>query len=317
MSIDYSVVIRTVGIANDQYRSLLQSIKTLEPQPREIIVVIPDDIKKPELMIGSERIIHCTRGMVKQRICGIMNCQSEYALVCDDDVMFPKDFVKKLSDPLIKGIADISIGPLFSFLPPQKSLQSFWSGISASAVPTIFNKSKYITILKSSGWSYNRKINCKETKYYYTESAPWTCFFGRTNKLQKIDMEKEAVWLDKYGYAYLDDQTMFYKAHLHNIKTVVVSDAIYDHLDAKTSVKNKSKKIEFPIGFNRVVFWHRFIMKEQIGIKKIIPIISFSYYLFTGFIYNILRQDSERRSLYYKGIYEGFKYLKSTEYKTL
>lgn len=317
MNIDYSVIIRTVGVANDHYKALLQSIERLEPQPREVIIVIPDDIEKPEVLLGGERIIHCPRGMVIQRVRGIMECKSEFALVCDDDVAFSKDFVEKMSSPLMEGIADISIGPLFSFLPPKNSWQSFWAGLSMSAVPTIFNKNKYITILKSSGWSYNRGVDCKETNYYYTDSAPWTCFFGRTAKLKAIEMEKEVVWLDKYGYAYLDDQTMFYKAKLQDIKTVVVSNATYKHLDARTSVKNKSTKIEFAIGFNRVVFWHRFILKRQRGVQKIFALLAFGYYLLMGALYNLFRQERVRRTLYYKGMFAGFQYVKSSEYKTL
>ena len=317
MNIDYSVIIRTVGIANEQYKALLKSIETLEPQPKEVIVVIPDDIEKPELLLGGERIIHSPRGMVIQRIRGIMECESEFALVCDDDVAFSKDFVKKLAAPLVDGMADISIGPLFSFLPPKKTWQSFWAGLSASAVPTIFNKNKYITVLKSSGWSYNRNIKCSETNYYYTDSAPWTCFFGKTKKMKAIEMEKEAIWLDKYGYAYLDDQTMFYKAKLQDIKTVVVSNAMYEHLDARTSVKNKSKKIEFPIGFNRVIFWHRFIFKHQKGVQKIFAFFAFSYYLLIGIFYNLFRQEPVRRAKYYKGIIAAFQYIKTNEYKNL
>lgn len=317
MNIDYSVVIRTVGLANDHYKSLLQSIGSLEPPPREVIVVIPDDVERPELLLGGERIIHCPRGMVLQRVQGIKACKSEYALVCDDDVAFSKDFVQKLAVPLIEKKADISIGPLFSFLPPKKSWQSFWLGLSASAAPTVFNRNKYITILKSSGWSYNRNIDCKKINYYYTDSAPWTCFFGRTDKLKAIEMEREAAWLDKYGYAYLDDQTMFYKAKLQKIKTVVVSNAIYEHLDARTSVKNKSRKIEFPIGFNRVVFWHRFIYEHQRGIQKVFASLAFLYYLFMGLIYNLFRQEPVRRRLYYKGVFAGFQYIKTKEYKVL
>lgn len=40
------------------------------------------------------------------------------------------------------------------------------------AVPTIFNRDKYVTILKNTGWSYNRYL--KENRLYPTDSLPGT-----------------------------------------------------------------------------------------------------------------------------------------------
>ena len=42
--LDYSVIIRTTGKAGAKYQGLLDSIAGLEPQPREVIVVLPDGL---------------------------------------------------------------------------------------------------------------------------------------------------------------------------------------------------------------------------------------------------------------------------------
>ena len=40
--IDYSVIIRTTGNAKEKYQALLNSIAQLDPQPLEVIVVLPE-----------------------------------------------------------------------------------------------------------------------------------------------------------------------------------------------------------------------------------------------------------------------------------
>lgn len=324
MKINYSVVIRTIGNAGEKYKCLLKSIENLYPRPNEIIVVLPKGYDIPNERIGSglkETFIFSKKGMVEQRLTGIEASSSEYLLVCDDDVSFDSDFVQKLYKPLKQGIARISAGPLLSFL-PEKGIKSLYNSISFGAIQTVFNKDKYCHILKSSGWSYNRNINIDEECYYVSESLPWTCFFAEKKALEEINLREE-IWLDKNGYASMDDQTMFYKAYLKNIKTVVVSNAIYQHLDAKTSTKNKSDNIILSTSFNRVVFWHRFILTRKKNVfYRLICLISFLYYVLMKQIYLSIKsfkneQNKHQNEVYRRGLKEGIKYLKSEEYKKL
>ena len=62
--IDYSVIIRTTGKAGEKYRKLLSSITALEPQPKEVIVVLPDGYDLPEDQLGWETFYHCPKGMI-------------------------------------------------------------------------------------------------------------------------------------------------------------------------------------------------------------------------------------------------------------
>lgn len=327
MEINYSVVIRTIGKAGEKYRKLLTSIENLEPRPSEVIVVLPNGYELPKERIGNglnERFIYCKQGMVEQRWVGIENAKSEYLLVCDDDIAFDSDFVKKLYKPIEKGLADISAGPLLSFF-PKPGIRSIYNNISSSAVATIFNKHKYVHILKSSGWSYNRNIDISTENYYETESLPWTCFFAKKQALDSISFRDE-IWLDKYGYASLDDQTMFYKAYVMGIKSVVVSNAIYDHMDAQTSKKSGDKisdKIAIANGFNRFIFWYRFLYCMQHNIfSKILCLLSYFYYLLMTTIYLLIKGIKNKNTMHeinlrLKGSKEGFKYIKNREYKAL
>lgn len=324
MDIDYSVVIRTIGKANKKYQKLLDSINKLQPKPKEVIVVLPNGYDIPLQRLNStinERFIFCEKGMVNQRMVGINNCSTEYMLVCDDDISFEYDFVQKLVQPLNESIADFSIGPLLSFL-PEKGVRSFISGITSGAVETIFNKDMYIKVLRSSGWSYNRKIDTSVKKYYYTQSAAWTCFFARTSSIKNINFDEEK-WLDMNGYASMDDSTMFYKAWLMGNKTVMVSDAGYNHLDAKTSTKGISETVIYASSFNQFIFWYRFIYQtENNSFMKLINIISFLYYKCTTNIYgylNILLKSKDKRELEIskQGFRDALNYIKSDEFKKL
>lgn len=327
MDINYSVVIRTIGKAGEKYKKLLTSIENLEPRPKEIVVVLPEGYEYPKERIGKglkETFIYCKKGMVEQRLVGIENAKTNYLLICDDDIAFDKDFIKKLYKPIEKGIAQISAGPLLSFL-PEPGIRAIYNNISASAVQTLFNKDKYVHVLKSSGWSYNRKINLNEEKYYETESLPWTCFFAEKKSLDKIKFRDE-IWLDKQGYASFDDQTMFYKAYLIGIKTVIVSNAYYEHMDAMTSRLENNlipDRIFIASGFNRFVFWHRFILSMDRGILlKLSSIVSFIYYIILSTMYLTLKGIKnkdfiKRRKLIIEGYKEALQYTKSEDYKQL
>ena len=255
--IDYSVIIRTTGKAHEKYQALLNAIDALEPRPREVIVVLPEGYALPEERLGWETFYFCTKGMVIQRMTGIRKCKTPYALICDDDVSFGPDFVKKLYEPVAEGVCSLSSGSLYSFL-PEPGPKAFISALSGAGVPTVFHRDRYVSVLNTTGYSYNRHLKAEKKKYYSTQSLAWTCFFADVKRLREIDMEDE-VWLDKHGYSAFDDQTMFYKAWLRDIKTVVVVDAYYEHNDAKTSTRNNKPAVIYSMHMNRIIFWHRFL----------------------------------------------------------
>lgn len=320
--IDYSVVIRTTGKANEKYQALLNSINGLSVKPVEVIVVLPEGNSLPNEQLGYEKYYFSPKGMVIQRLKGIEYCRTKYALVCDDDVVFPSDFVEKLYEPINQGIASFSAAPLYSFLPP-KGLNAMLCTIMGSAVPTVVHrKDRYVSILKTSGYSYNRHLDTKGKKYYETQSIAWTCFFADVQAFNALELETE-YWLDAHGYSALDDQTMFYKAWLMGYKTVVVSNAVYEHLDAKTSTKNNKPAALYSMTYNRVVFWHRFIFSAQKNIlDKVTAKIAFLYRMQWMRLWDYVtvvrkKMTIEEYNILRKGYIDGWKYLKSDEYKAL
>ena len=165
-SVDYSVIIRTTGNAHEKYQKLLDSVSQLEPQPRELIVVLPEGYALPSERLGWETFLFCPKGMVRQRMAGIEACRTAYALICDDDVSFPPDFVRKLHAPVREGLGAFSAAPLYSFL-PDRGAEAVVCTLMASAVPTVFHRAtRYVSVLKSTGYSYNRRLDRSSTRYY-------------------------------------------------------------------------------------------------------------------------------------------------------
>ena len=322
MEIDYSVVIRTTGKAGEKYQSLLNSIDSLNDKPKEVIVVLPEGYDLPQEQLGYETFLFSPKGMVIQRMAGIEYCKTRYALVCDDDVVFGSDFVELLYEPLKQGIASFSAAPLYSFLPP-KGANAVLCTVMGSAMPTIVHRNtRYVSVLKTTGYSYNRHLDNSKTKYYDTQSVAWTCFFADIEAFRALELEKE-IWLDAHGYSALDDQTMFYKAWLMGYKTVVVSTAYYEHLDGKTSTRNNKPAVLYATTFNRVVFWHRFIYSVQNKTApKRLARIAFFYRMQWMRLWDCLavvrkKITVEDYKVLRNGYLDGWEYLNSEEYKSL
>ncbi|MDD7739310.1 MAG: glycosyltransferase [Lachnospiraceae bacterium] len=318
--IDYSVIIRTTGSAHEKYQKLLSSIEKLIPQPKEIIVVLPEGSSCPDEKLEWETYYFSPKGMVIQRMTGIDKCKTRYALVCDDDIQFESDFVQKLYRPIRDGLCAITAGPLYSFLPPKGS-NAMLCAVMGSAVPTVFHKERYVSVLRTTGYSYNRNLNV-EKKYYETQSLAWTCFFADIEAIKSLDFMDE-IWLDSHGYSALDDQTMFYKAFLRGIKAMVVVDATYEHLDARTSTKNNKEPVLYSRYFNRVVFWHRFIYKKQANCAlKLYTLLCFVYRSLWLLVLDVLdvvrhRMKISDMKISCRGYVDGWKYLRTKEYKEL
>lgn len=319
-SIDYSVIIRTTGKAGEKYAKLLSSIDNLVPQPKEVIVVLPEGFELPPEKLGWESFHFCPKGMVRQRLYGVEKCSTPYALITDDDIGFSPDFVQKLYAPIANGSFSITAGPLLEFFPP-KGIQTFLWALGAAAAPTVFHKDRYVSVLSSTGFSYNRNINLHENKIYETQSAAWTCFFVDVEQLRGIHFEDE-LWLDRLEYSAHDDTAMFYKAWLRGLKLGIVSDAVYQHHDGKTSTSGRNVKVEKATGYTRTVFWHRYIYLQSKGLAKFWAVICIWYRMLFQISCDFLRFCAGKRTFeevkaYIEGIFIALEWIKTDEYKSI
>ena len=320
---NYSVAIRTLGRAGDKYQKLLNSITRCNQQPEKVIVVLPEGFDLPKERLGWETFVFCSKSMIQQRIEALKYIDSEYTLFLDDDIEFDSGFIDKLLKPLECGMYDCATGPLFSFFPTSTAGKIIGT-LTASVSISLFHRDMYVKVLRSGGWSYHT-FDTTEERYYPTESFAWTCFLIRTEVMRKLHMEDEKIWLERFGYAAGDDRIMAYKLIKLGYKACIVSNALYQHNDAKTSVAEKELVNTAPIfcmHYMHVVFWHRFIQNNEKNILlKLINCICFSYWNVMMIFYQLLKSLNPQYRPYfcafYKGIKEGKSYVRSEQYKKL
>ena len=317
----YSVAIRTLGTAGAKYKKLIDSIANQTIQPEKVIVVLPEGYSIPNYKIGIETFVFSKKGMIEQRIFALGFISSDYILFCDDDVEFPSNFMEKISDAFVSGEFSCAAGPLLSFFPPKKIKHYIASLLGGASIMLHGRKNTYVRVLSTGGWSYNRSIDTKHHKFYYTDSLAWTCFCVSKQAMDAIHFEDE-LWAGKNGYAAFDDQLFFSKLKLNGFKTCVVSDAEYIHNDGKTSIQGLKLEPIYATAFNHYVFWYRCLYSIcNNPFRKTWLRICIQYSITTGMIYSRMKHPKSERKIVLstkkKGFSDAKKFVKSNEYKSI
>lgn len=320
----YSIAIRTLGKAGEKYRKLLKCITELNQKPDKVVVVLPEGYSLPEDRLGCEDFLFCSKSMIGQRIKALETIDTEYTLFLDDDIEFEPDFVQKLLKPLESGLFDCSTGPLFSFFPA--SLAGKIAGtLTGSVSVSIFNRDKYVKILRDGGWSYHT-FDTSVERYYPTESFAWTCFMIKSDVMRSLHMEDEKEWLERFGYACGDDRVMAYKLVKLAYKACVAANATYIHNDAKTSTASSEMDQytpKFCMYYMHTVFWNRFIQEpENNRLRRIQNVICFTYWKIAMTVYLTIKallskSGKLRLKAFREGVKEGFRYINSSEYANI
>lgn len=322
---NYSIVIRTLGTTGEKYGKLLESIKALNIQPQEVVVVLPHGYALPPEQLGTERFVYSEKGMIWQRAVGIREAMGDYLLVVDDDVYLPPDLPERLYAPIQNEGADVTFPIDLDFLPPDK-LSMLMGMINLNSMPMLWNKKNwYVRILKNGGWTYNRVPKGAE-KSYLSHSFPGTCHFGKREALQFVDLEKE-FWCEKCVYALYEDQVLAYKLFLNHYVIRGVPHTGFIHLNAGGNNPDRPFNAAYALIRNRIVFWHRYILlPSKNALQRFFAHVSFRLWLIVGdiihglmgiFFKNRVMGSPRLLAARRDGKKDGFAYLKTEEYKNL
>lgn len=311
---EYSICIRTLGTSRDKYKRLLESIKKLSIQPKEVLVIIPYGYELPKDRIGNETFVRSQKGMLLQRIVGYESAKSKYVLLLDDDVEFESDLIEKLSKPILEDKGNISF-PIYTHLLPIGGIRSLIGAITLAAVPRIKSDDRFVKILPSGGYSYRKKIEDKQ--YLYSDSAPGMCVLAERNALLNINLRDE-LWIDRVGYPLREDAVLMYKAVINNNKSLGVTGINIEHLDGGSGEKTRNIKAAYANGFNHILFWKRFIYSNSESVlNKLISRLAIIWWSISTIGYLgiklIVSRDTELFKVSIKGISEGFKYIRSKD----
>jgi len=303
----YSIIIRTIGNTGDKYRQMLECINAQSIKPEEVIVVIPYEYDL-DYSLGYERIVRSEKGMVTQRAIGIAEANSEYVLVVDDDLIFPRDFVEKMMSYLLSQQLDC----VLAF--------GNWSGITDRVDDNDREKFNLKKKIISKFFEYRRAftgqhfVSNKKSKYFDVvtvtaghrtfESSPnglcsagcFQCFYMKTDKAKAVKFDEER-WLEQGSlsrYAAYDDMCFFYKSFLQGSKIVYTDTTSYRHLDAAAGRRAKGKlharQIRlYSIARNRTIFWYKFLWLRSETLGRRIQVLFGGIYAFVNYtFYNLL-----------------------------
>lgn len=313
----YSVAIRTLGKAGENYQKELDSLNAQSIKPEKIVVYLAEGYEKPKETIGWEQIVYVPKGMVAQRALPYSEIDSPYILMLDDDVYLPSKAVETLAKGLLEYEADCIAADTFHNHEMSKT-SKIRSAITNWAIP-IRSKRWAIKIQHTGSFCYN---NQPTKDYYQAQSAAGPCSLWKKEAFNQIRFQDE-IWLDKLGFAYGDDLLCFYKLHLNGGKLMLCYNSGATHLDSKSSRTDYNKD---PLKLRKrarawFLLWWRidydlfgtsFIHKTASLIEYLVK---FLWLLIMNLLYSVVTLSFRPITSHILGNIDGYKFVHSKQYK--
>lgn len=313
----YSVAIRTLGTSQYTLKRELESIHKQTVLPEKIIIYIADGYKIPDFRVGFEEYVYVAKGMVRQRALKYDEIESEYILMLDDDVELSPNSMEKILQQMVISNADCMAIDIFknhkmTFASKTKAVISNW-------VFPRFNQKWGIKLHRYGSFSY---INNPRNDFYPSMSGAGPASFWKKNKFLEMKYDVE-TWLDDIGFAYGEDDLMFYKLHINKGKLYMSFNHGMINLDGGTasSIYKKDSNRLYIRSFSNYIRWYRMFFEPSSKINKIKAYILFTLKLL--WLYGIhlglscFKFSSKPIKLYYHGIRDGRGFIKSNKYKSL
>lgn len=314
VDIDYTAVIRTLGTAGKKYKALLSSLASQTISPKAIIVYIAEGYSIPKETIGIEQYVFVKKGMVAQRALPYNEVETDYILVLDDDLEFPPNTVERMFQLLKEHDADVISPDIFP------NAKRSWKSELMMTISGRMRARRYddvwgYKVMRNSGYSYN--ANPYKDIYISQTNAGAVCLCKKKDFI-RIKFEEEQ-WLDKQPYAMGDDQVMFYKMYLNNLKILTWFKHEIVHLDAGENYNpNKINRTIYSDFYFKTIFWHRFIFSpEKKMLTKLWSCICIGYTFFFALLISLVKLDVRILNLKWRAIIDGVNYTRSKEYNSI
>lgn len=313
----YSVAIRTLGTSIESLERELISLHSQTVLPDAIIIYIASGYKKPDLRVGMERYVEVQKGMVAQRALDYRDISSEYIFLLDDDVTFAPDSAEILLRQLEESDADCIAADTFA-----NHTMSFLSKARAAVSNLVFPHfgHKWAFKIHSNGsFSY---INNPADGVYKSQSAAGPASLWRKSALTAIRLEDE-LWLDRFGFAYGEDDIEFYKLHINGGKLMVSFSSGVVNLDSKSSSASfqKNPKKLLVRSMSNLVRWHRMQYLPRKTMGRMLASLNFgvkeAWLCMVHLALSVVVFDRTPIKCFLAGIRDGISFIRSNEYKYL
>lgn len=311
LALKYSVAIRTLGKAGIAYETLIHCLKSQTIPPEKIVVYLAEGYTPPR-KVDDEVIVFCKKGMAHQRALQYDEIDTEYILLCDDDVYFAEDSVEKLLTALVEENADCISANVF----PNQDMRFSMKVLKAvfyGELPS-WNKKFAFRIRKSSNYSY-----CNHPKEVMeSQSCAGPCMLIKKSVNNKLDYENE-LWLDNFPYTSGQDQIFAYKLYRYGYKLCIHYAAGVIHLDAQTGHIKDEIQADFNKRKIRYIEWYRSVYEpSKNNLQKFSALMSYysywSWLLGLSVISFIIGRNKFKIKNSIKALSEGRKYVQSEEF---
>ncbi len=301
---EYTAVIRTLGIAGEKYQKMLDSLLLQTIKPTKIVVYIAEGYKIPKETVGVESYVYVKKGMVAQRALNYEEVETEYILFLDDDLYLPPDGVEHLWMALRQNNGDVIAPDVFKNA-ERTIKQEIILSLSGRIFPRYIDNKWGYKVMRNGGYSYNKH----PLPTMKSQTNAGACFLCKKQDFIGIEF-KDELWLDEMPYALGEDQTMFYKMFISGLTVLTSYDSGIIHLDAGTSIKNERKEMLLAYCDCRfkTIFWKRFLIKDSSFGNRVLSIICFSYTMMINLLLSVIKGQVGILKQKWSGYYDGFHY---------
>lgn len=313
----YSVAIRTLGTSGDALRRELISLHRQSLRPEKIIVYIAKGYTIPDFRVGIEQYVYVDKGMMTQRALKYDEISSECILLLDDDVELSPDSAAILLAQMEENDADCVAADTFANH-KMSLLSKIKAGVGGLVFPHFDQKCAF-RLHSNGSFSY---VNNPKLGIYPSQSAAGPCSMWRKRSFLAIRMEEE-LWLDGFGFPFGEDEVTYYKLVINGGRLFVSFNSDVKNLDGKTSsgaFQKDKKKIQIRAKAN-FVRWYRMHFETRTTFGKFLSAANFTAkQLWLGLIHTVLSitmLSSAPLVLFCSGLSDGYKFVKSDEYKNI
>lgn len=251
----YSVAIRTLGQAGEKYEAMIRSLEEQTLKADRIVVYLAEGYPQPA-QVGSEIYVRCPKGMVTQRARPYEEIDSEYLLLCDDDILFEPDSVERLFAGLQQQKGDvISANVYYNHRWPlkEKLIQAFFHGLCPDYC------GKYAFRVRGSAF-FNYHIHPREVMQ--TQCFAGACVLLPKTVFQAVFLQDE-TWMDRSGYPLGEDLVFAYKLHRYGYRVLVHSRCGVVHQDAMSGHVRDKHEDYFLAWYIRYLIWCRCVRQPS------------------------------------------------------
>lgn len=315
----YSVAIRTLGTSGEKLRKTLEGVHAQTLKPERICIYIAEGYSRPDFTVGEEKYFWVRKGMMSQRILPYEEITSEYILMLDDDIYLPPDCVEVMLHEMVHYGYDC-IGGDYYHNHAMRRYRRVFNILFNFACPFISDEWG-IKIGKSGAFHYNLH---PERRVYKAQSIMGGCALWKKNSFLSFNY-KDELWLDNFKFSYKDDQLIYNKVYKNGgLLGIYFRDDI-KHLDgsvASGEYRKSATRCKIRAKASFMVWWRScFNLSNNRNIDKawiLTCFLSKEFLNQVGMIVASIRFGSISFFIQnLQGLYEGFKEVKSREFKSL